>query len=96
MKNSTKFIATLLAAGTAGAAAFAFANSQFIADLDGAVILATAAALAISGLAVADYSRRRPSLEKPAPILRPTMPATLAPRATAYGVRRTRQKRLAA
>lgn len=75
MKTTRNFLTTLLAAGTAGVAALAFAN---VLSVEAA--LATLAAAGLVAFAVADYSRRFASLHVKAAILRPTLPVrTLAP-----------------
>ena len=76
MKNSTKLLTLISAAGAAGVAAFNFANSQYSAGLAGDTILGAGAALAITGFAIFDYSRRPQPLSLPSPALRPRLPAS--------------------
>ena len=74
MKNSTKFIFLILAAGAAGVAFFTLANAQFTATLPGGVMLAIGVSAAVVGIAAADYSRRVQSLGRCGRVLRPELP----------------------
>ncbi|MDI1335687.1 MAG: hypothetical protein PSU94_05830 [Lacunisphaera sp.] len=93
MKNFNKLLSIVFAAVTAGVAAFALANSAFVARLPGDVILGAGASLAILGFATYDYSRRYLPLHVPAPLLRPKLTSSgAAPCVT----RASRKDRLAA
>ena len=74
MNKSTQLISLTLAAGVAGVALFAFANSPFTAALRGDVIVGVGASVALLGFAAYDYSRRIRSLSRPARLLRPALP----------------------
>jgi hypothetical protein len=82
MKNYNRLLSVILAAGTAGVAAFALANSAFVAALPGDVILGAGASLAILSFAAYDYSRRYLPLTVRARVLRPTLPSALRSSAT--------------
>lgn len=75
MKNFLQPIALILAAGVAGVALFAFANSRFVAGLPVEDLLATGAAVALVRFAIYDYSRRVQPLAMPVRLLRPIRPA---------------------
>jgi hypothetical protein len=62
MKNSIKYVSLVLAAGSAGSALFAIADTSFVAALSGDTVMAIASSAAIIALAVFDYSRRPKSL----------------------------------
>jgi hypothetical protein len=99
MKNSAKYPSLVLAAGTAGVAFFAAANSNFTSLIGGDLDVAVAAivAVALVGLAVYDYSRRSRCLVAPARLLRPVLPASVASSKTiAYRAKSPRTRRLAA
>jgi hypothetical protein len=83
MKNSLKSLSLILAAGVAGAALFFLAQAQFTAALPAASLLALAAALAVTGMAAADYSRRLEPLTPRARVLRPALPTGTAPQSNA-------------
>jgi len=85
MKTIT-LLSVTLAVGIAGVAAFALANSAFVAALPGDVILGTGASLAILGFAAYDYSRR--FLPLPVRALRPKLPAALASRPASFTSRK--------
>jgi|GEM_PF-5883828 len=76
MNKSNQSISLILAAGSAGAAAFSLANSALLAALPAEVILGAGASLAILGLAIYDYTRRARSLAVPVRLLRPNLPTT--------------------
>jgi len=90
MKNSTKSILLILAAGAAGVAFFTLAQAQFTATLPGGTLLAIAVSLAVIAIAAADYSRRLQLRTLRSRTLRPALPAGTTPRTTA------RKDRLAA
>jgi hypothetical protein len=77
MKTS-RILSVSLAAGLAGVAAFALANSAFVAALPGDAILGVGSALAMIGFAAADYARRYDPLPLPSNVLRPTLPRKVA------------------
>ena len=74
MKNSRPSIFLLLAAGAAGVALFALANSRIAAGLPVDIFVAAFASIALVGFAIKDYSRRVQPLARPARLLRPTGP----------------------
>lgn len=90
MKNNHPLISVILAAGSAGVAAFAFANSAFVASLPGDVILGAGASLAILGFAAYDYSRRYLPLKHPGRAVCPSLPAAAAPRLSSCVARKDR------
>ncbi|MDB6114670.1 MAG: hypothetical protein JWQ83_1832 [Lacunisphaera sp.] len=96
MNKSTKLLSLILAASAAGVAAFAFASSQYSAGLDGDLILGAGAALAITGLAIFDYSRRPQPLSLPVPVLRPRLPAKVSRRNPPQFSRRRAERELVA
>jgi NADH:ubiquinone oxidoreductase subunit 6 (subunit J) len=83
MKNPLKSLYLILAAGVAGAALFFLAQAQFTAALPAATLLGIAAALTVTGMAAADYSRRLQPLTPRARVLRPALPTGTAPESTA-------------
>lgn len=93
--KSQKTISNILAAGLAGVALVALSNASFLASLPADLLIAAAAAGAIVGLAVADYSRSIQPLKPLAPVLRPSFPKNPA-RTTAYGIARRVSERTAA
>ena len=99
MKNSANYFSLVLAAGTAGVALFAAANSNFTSFIAGDLDVAVAATVAMSliGLAVYDYSRRSRPLVAPARLLRPVLPTSVTSTKTvAYGAKSPRARQLAA
>lgn len=89
MKATLSLLATTTAAGAILAK---LANAPFLANVPGALIVASTAALGIAAMMLADYRRNFRPLRAPlAPVARPPMP-TLPPRrparTAAYGVRR--------
>jgi hypothetical protein len=77
MNTTNKLLSVSLAAGAAGVAAFALANSAFVAALPADVILGAGASLAILAFAAYDYSRRYLPLALPGRLLRPHLPAAV-------------------
>jgi hypothetical protein len=73
MKNSTKYISLVFAAGAAGLAFFAFANASFTAALHGDMGIAIATSASLLGFAIYDYSRRPKSLSLSAQVPPPAM-----------------------
>lgn len=85
-------LSLLASTATVGAILAKLANAPVLAAVPGALIVASAAALGIAAMMLADYRRNfRPLRVSVAPVLRPPMP-TLPPRrparTAAYGVRR--------
>jgi hypothetical protein len=94
MKTSAKYLSLTLAAGTAGVA---LANASFTATFRGDIAVAIAASAAVVGLAAYDSSRRTQTLNVPARVLRPSLPAgNKIQKTTAYGIKVSRADRLAA
>ena len=73
MKNSTKYISLVSAAGVAGLALFALANASFTAALRGDVVMAITTSVSLFAFAVYDYSRRQKSLATCAQFSAPSM-----------------------
>ena len=94
MKQSSQFTSALIVA--LGTALIALSSARFTAALPGDIIMGAGASLAIVGLAIHDYSRRVQPLSLPSRVLRPALPSTSAPRATAYGIKSARKDRIAA
>ncbi len=74
MKISLKSISIIPAAGAAGVALFALANSRIAAGLPVDIFVAALASITLVGFAIKDYSRRVQPLALPARLLRPTRP----------------------
>jgi hypothetical protein len=85
--KSSKTLSIILAAGLAGVALVALSNASFLASIPADLLLATATAGAIVGLAVADYSRAHQPLKPLASVVRPSFSQNPA-RTTAYGIQR--------
>jgi hypothetical protein len=96
MKTSSHFTSALITAGAVGTALIALSSARFTAALPGEVIMGVTASLALIGLAIYDYSRRVQPLSLPGRVLRPTLPQSVAPRATAYGIKHAGKERIAA
>ena len=82
MNNSSKSISLILATGAAGVAAFALANSTFVAALPVEAFFAIGTSVAVIVLAAFDYSRRPQPLALPGRVLRPATPVSAAHRPT--------------
>ena len=80
MKNSSKSISLILAAGLAGVAFLSVSNASFTAGLSGDAMLAAGLSAAVLGFAINDYSRRIRPLTVTTRLLRPAMPPASAPR----------------
>jgi hypothetical protein len=93
MNTTNKLLSVILAAGAAGVAVFALANSAFVAALPADVILGAGASLAILAFAAYDYSRRYLPLALPGRLLRPHLPAAVK---ACLGTRNTCKDRAAA
>ena len=99
MKNSANYLSLVLAAGTAGVAFFAAANSNFTSFITGDLDVAVAVTVAVSliGLAVYDYSPRSRPLVAPARLLRPSLPTSVtSSKTTAYRAKSAPTRQLAA
>lgn len=81
-------LALTLASAAAGALIAKLSNAAFLASVPFEIIFAGAVSVALIGITLADYARNVRPLTVKAPVARVVAPVALAPRSSAYGVRR--------
>ena len=90
MKNSAQLISLVLAAGAAGVALVKLGSALITAVVNGEVILAIAASVAVVLFAAYDYARRLDRVQLLAPVLRPALLAGRAANAETSALPRVR------
>lgn len=91
MKTNSPFTSHILAASVAGAAIVKLGSASFTAAVNGEVVVAIAASVAVLAFAAYDYSRRIESLRVRTSLLRPALPIGSGHRAKAYGIASVRR-----
>lgn len=81
-------LSLVLFAAAAGAALAKLANASFLAALPAEIIFAGAVSVALVALTIADYARNVRPLVIKSPLVRVALPNSVAPRSSAYGIRR--------